>query len=104
MQDTTNDVIYFVVRYFRNREAFAIGTCPLRGEVKLDFGHIIRSISKAEYDSYIALDLFPQYESTNPSFIWRDLYGEHGSYFGVTMVEEEGEIKQVVTGYGFDEF
>lgn len=84
-RDTSDSVIYFVIRKFSNKEAIAIGTCSLGGEVKLDMGHIVRPISKAEYDSYIALDLFPLYKPEYTSFIWRDLYGDHGSYFGVTM-------------------
>lgn len=81
-KDTSDGVIYFVVMEFASKEAIAIGTCSLGGEVKLDMGHIVRPISKAEYDSYIALDLFPQYKSEHATFVWRNIYGEHGSYFG----------------------
>jgi len=95
-RDTSDSVIYFVIRKFSNKEAIAIGTCSLGGEVKLDMGHIVRPISKAEYDSYIALDLFPQYNPKYTSFIWRDLYGDHGSYFGVAMHEEERKYASMI--------
>ena len=71
------------------QDAIAIGTLPRGGEIKLDIGHVVRPISKAEYDTYIVLDLFLPYESKDPQYVWVDRAGPTGLYFGIKMWEED---------------
>ena len=94
----SDSLIYFLIRDMQTQEAIAIGVCS-SGEVKIDLGHILRPIDKTEYDSYIALELFPTYEAKSPVFMWSTHAG--GTYFGIKMWEEEKLYNKYPTdGYG----